>query len=192
MSEQFGIKSVTPFKAAILLKKSSGCCAICGRMIDLSGQRHIDWNIDHFVPKAVAKWSLGIDTYDLNYLRELLSDDVNLLVTHPSCNESKGMSYDINDIDNLYISNESKADLRSFVKDVNTYLDEYNRAVVQIKTRYKNRCVDCKKEITSDFVLRRIDTTIPRSVQNSVLLCPRCNDQYSGNSHYDKRTRRFR
>lgn len=191
MSNQFGIKSVTPFVAAQLLKKSSGCCAICGRGVNIRGTRHVDWNIDHFIPKAVAKWSLGISDQDLRCLRDLLSDDSNMFVVHPWCNEEKGMRFSSEDVSKLHLDKMSEALLYSLLNDVSRYLNEYNQTMTQIRECHGNKCANCGCEITSDFVIRRQDQNLPRSVFNSVLLCATCNRDYKNNTHFDLHTKRF-
>lgn len=182
MGNNFGVRSVSPYRAAKeLTKKSGGKCGICGLYVDVRGHRHKEWNIDHVIPKAVLKWGVCSNN-KLAYYRNLLSDTSNQIISHPGCNCIKGCNPPTSrDIDNLHISDFAKCELKYTLKELSPLIESYNARILALLMRQNSKCSQCGCELDENMAIRRIDNTRPRTTDNAMLLCAECNALFMRN-----------
>ena len=182
MSDNFGIHSAHGLDVLRIANKSNCKCVICGLPVNLAGQRHIDWNIEHYIPKAVAKWS---DTSSSYALRELISRDANMFIAHPDCNRLKGIMYTEEGIDKLPVEEEHKERLHVLYDAVEEYAHSFKDTVSSILKKQNNCCKLCKKQLGSEYTVRRIDWNASRSADNGMVVCMDCNESMANNNYHD-------
>lgn len=188
MSDNFGIYSAHGFDVLRIAHKSNCKCVICGLPVNIAGQRHIDWNIEHYIPKAVAKWSDDLSSY---MLRKLIGSYDNMFIAHPSCNAHKGIMYTEEGIDDLPISTEDKEYLHTLYDAIEKYTGSFKVMVSHIRAAQNNKCKRCGKPLGDEYTIRRINNHSPRCAENGMLLCNDCNESMETNSYYNPLTGDF-
>ena len=188
MSDNFGIRSAHGLDVWMIANKSNCKCSICGLPVNGFGQRHIDWNIEYYIPKAVAKWNGNAYTYEL---RTLIGMSTNMFIVHPSCNMHKGVTYTKEGIDDLPISAEEKERLRELYDAVESHSECFRETVASVRARQNNQCKCCGKLLGDEYVIRRINWNLPRCVENGMLICSDCNESMEHNSYYNPLTGDF-
>ncbi len=176
MSESYGIDTAILREDILrILKKSNGVCAVCGKPISINEARGTSWNIEHVIPRTVAKWTLDLTEDELKYLRAALASERNLVITHYFCSVQKSSDFSEECIDTLNVSASARADLHQLVADLKPFIEKYRETVDEIKHNTHCRCEMCGVPITDKFVIRRLDNRFPRSIKNSWLVCQACN-----------------
>lgn len=188
MSDNFGIRSAHGLDVLRIAHKSNYKCVICGLPVNIAGQRHIDWNIEHYIPKAVAKWSDAPSSY---MLRKLISLYDNMYIAHPDCNAHKGITYTKEGIDDLPIGTQDKKYLHMLYDNVEKYAGGFRTTVATLRERQNNQCKRCGKPLGDEYTIRRINNHLLRCAENGMLLCNDCNESMETNSYYNPLTGDF-
>lgn len=178
MSDDYGVGTVSSMQSIqCILKKSNGMCAICGKPINLNDARGTSWNVDHVIPRAIAKWALDLTKEELEYLKVALASEENLVITHYQCNIQKSTDFSEEYINALNLSTSAQADLHKLVEQLRPFIEKYFETVDTIKRNAQYKCEMCGAPITYDFVIRRVDNRFPRSLQNAWLACKVCGNK---------------
>lgn len=143
-------------------------CIYCGRKVKLR-KRHIDYSVEHIFPRAIFKWTKTFDKATMNA-------KCNLAITHPKCNMKKsayvpthsyldGLCTTPNHIKALHEYREQNKDL------IKAYLDMLN----EVHADQDCKCAICKKDLKRyNAILRRIDFSKPRVIENAMAVCNAC------------------
>ena len=161
--------------------KSNGNCAICGESIDcMSGERGVDWNIDHVFPKALLKWPYPSSSFDSAIVSSLLSSLDNQIVTHVHCNVEKGCTLPTDEyINSLLIDDKSKKDLLTLKDKLKERIYTYREVLSKMLMKQHGCCYECKKALSDNCAPRRISYRSPvRNENTGVLLCRDCNSSW--------------
>lgn len=171
MSDKYGSYPVC-YSSTVetLYKLDNGVCPLCGKKVN---KRNMDsYNIDHIVPQIVFKYS------ENNGLNSLCNGYSNLLLVHKTCNVKKGI--DFLDINMLYLTKQRKKEILENIDSCKEYIEKFN-SIRKKKLEEQNcKCAICQNEITEeDTILRRLDGSKKRSLENSAAICRYCNRRYS-------------
>ena len=153
-------------------KKRNQLCAICGKPINGNSSK------EHVFPRAIAKWTEEYiepkEYIDLIYAIE--SDD-NIVKTHPDCNYEKSDS--IISIEELHLIEDERAGLESVYSEIEPYIEKYLSIKRDILASQDGKCYLCKKELSDEGILRRLDRSKPRILENGGVMCVECSDGFS-------------
>lgn len=181
MSEDYGISTLSSvYRQQHCIETANGVCALCGDSIDFDNE---EYTVDHIIPKFCLKWSVSIREEDKGTLKGLLSSKHNQVVVHKRCNYRKGCASI--DVSELHITEEMKNNIKSLLEKLEPCVKESNNIMEKVSLRQKKRCALCNKliEIKGEFsegvALRRIDEDKPRTLDNAVCICKKCNIIYS-------------
>lgn len=143
-------------------------CAICGEIVENIISR------DHVFPRAIWKWQeTTLPKEEFTELKRAIESSKNIVKVHPDCNYAKEES--LFNIDDLTLTEKQRRKLEVVEKSVRPYIAGYMQIKEQIISRQNEKCYVCKKALGEDRVLRRIDTSKPRTIENGCVLCHNCN-----------------
>lgn len=130
-------------------------------------------NVDHAVPRACVKWALGMSSDELSPIIDALGSRDNILIMHEQCNTAKGVAF--HDLDNLNITDKAKSGISRVMKIAAPAILRYTFVLGTVLRRNNFRCKSCGVDLdVTTAVLRRLNSSKPRSLNNVVCLCNRC------------------
>lgn len=165
---------------AEMVHRRNPCCAWCGYLVRFE-KRGTDWNVDHLIPQAVAKWAPVVDPGKFKYhsLMRVINHYDNLAVMHPNCNKLKGNYIIRVRKDSQYhnLNDEQVHYYRKVRRRINDAVNAYQNLINTVWCRQNKQCYVCKQHLNQeDVTLRRIDSSIPRSKENVCGVCIECNE----------------
>ena len=149
-------------------ERTKGICVICGKPLSRYESK---WTVDHFIPRAVYKW-----VPDKKIKRITMNRD-NLLIVHGRCNLNKGSVLPTNRmIDEMYAEEDVKESLRRLYKKAEENIIRYRAIKQSTLDSQDKRCAACGRRISLNHsVMRRVDDSQPRSRENAMCMCEKCN-----------------
>ncbi|MBR1453566.1 MAG: HNH endonuclease [Lachnospiraceae bacterium] len=144
-------------------------CVICGR--NIIGKQ----NRDHFIPKAIYKWSeLNTDSLEYVELRSKINSRENVIMVHVNCNTHK--SDRISSIHKEFKDAQKIAELNGVKEKCKKYIDRYIHLKERLLDKQNHKCIICGSPIkTYTSVIRRKQSGLARVEANACLLCLDCN-----------------
>lgn len=147
-------------------------CAICGKVIIDNPSK------DHYIPKAVYKWSqLNKNSHQYYVLRHTIDSSLNIVDTHTTCNFNK-LEHFIK-VRELKVTDDKRTQLRLVKNMCQSYIDRYRALKNRVLKKQGYKCYSCKAEIDEDnSSIRRINDRKKRTENNACLVCRDCNRQW--------------
>ena len=189
MSDKFGVKTRCKTRNAKMIRllehTPSGVCPVCSEAITDDSVL----NVDHAVPRACVKWALGMSSDELSPIIDALGSRDNILIMHEKCNLAKGVAF--HDLDNLNITDKAKAGISRVMEIATPAILRYTSVLGTILQRNNFRCKSCGVALDSTTtVLRRLNSSKPRSLSNVTCLCNRCSLFVVRSSRYRSNVRK--
>ena len=158
-------------------------CILCGELIGNDTQH---WSVEHFIPRALAKWCPSDKVDAVVY-----SDD-NIFIVHKDCNEKKdSLSPTVNTVENFYADEEILSSLRRMCCSIADEISKYNYMKYRVCKDQNHRCYICGRYISvKGSTMRRIDNEFERDITNAMCVCSDCNIRARGGSQKHRLVRR--
>lgn len=141
-------------------------CAICG-------SPHVYRpTVDHVIPLAVIKWSDVSECY-AQELYDEFNCKSNLVPVCEICNKTKGSYIPTErDINNLFISNDQKKELKKLMEKHSDIIGKYNSIHTELYKKYNGVCqCGCRRLChISNVAIMRIDNSKGRYLDNAVII----------------------
>ena len=140
-------------------------------------------NRDHLIPKAVFLWSKDLSNKqnkrEYQELKRYINSHLNIYLVHECCNYRKQSQLpSLSEVKKMYFCEEDMTKISKMYITLNSQLNHYRQKVILQKKKQKGRCYKCKRKLTNQFVIRRIDPKKARSWNNTCLVCHKCNNIY--------------
>lgn len=177
MSERFA-GSVSNRKIRILRSRNYNKCIYCGKEL---GEKRSDISIEHVIPQAVFKWTAEmLDENELSDLKDLCKSLDNLAVVHYSCNARKSSKIAYSqDIAKFKVDKNIKDIYNNHIAKCKKYIDNYKKLRHKVAERQDFKCAECGKDLVlSESSIRRVDIDKPRTTDNAVVVCLKCNSRF--------------
>lgn len=164
-----------------LFKRQDGICPYCGFQIGgaiLPNTEINTYNVDHLVPVAVFKWTVK-DYEDFLMKKEIWNRYDNLAVTHIKCNAGKNARI----IKPKQFAQDSRckricSGYQKFYEEVEPFIEEFLALKERVYERQNHRCYCCNRPINfNTSTVRRLDSNLPRTEDNCILCCNKCNKE---------------
>lgn len=157
-------------------KNNNSCCYLCGEKINIYKDDPTNWNIDHLLPIALLKWLP--ESKELGKLEEDIHSDKNLAIVHKRCNVIRDMKIITPDEfdKNKHSSNILKDNYREIYEKNKSLIKAFINLVKDVLQKQGNVCYGCGKPLSlKKATIRRIDDSLPRTIDNACCVCSNCN-----------------
>ena len=179
-------------KEKLLRDATNGVCAICGQPIENIHSNYI--TVDHIFPVYIVKWLDDADA--VARILPIFKDIRNLTITHKTCNENKNVTIDR--LSELHLTGEWRQFVEKNLPIIKPYAEIVDDMAKGVRQAQNNKCYICGRGLFSSSNMRRLDSSLPRTVANAICVCKDCNSfrvhrekkrkvLYYGRKHYYKR-----
>lgn len=175
MGNNYSNKTFRPSKVKKLAKGQDNVCIYCGEKLTTGNS-----SIEHIVPQAVFKRTETI-FHEKSRMSKLCHSDGNLAVVHRECNARRNSKLLADKaINNLCLPENKKSAYKKYVERCSKYIEAYSSLVNRIVKKQGGKCGICGSGIAvNTATIRRIDNKKPRTEDNAVAICPKCNYRIS-------------
>lgn len=147
-------------------------CARCGK--EINGQFVKEYCQSPYIHKWL-KETLPLRQY--RELKELALSRDNVIFVHEECSYER--TREKVNVGTLHLGRTRKERISEIYTKMKPYSDLYRNMRGRIVVRQERKCYKCGCEIKEKYsILRRIDTTKPRTEENGCLVCYSCDEKY--------------
>lgn len=148
-------KRVNFDKAKSIADIQNNRCMYCGRVLKITPENRSDrgidnWNVEHFVPKAVLKWVADyLNEEEFDDLCKMINSDDNLGIACCVCNTYKNETIsEESEIDKMFTSQEKKDGYKDIFKRSEVFRETYETLKEELLEKQHGRCAGCGIKIS--------------------------------------------